>query len=329
MGYSLKSFARINKVDLVPLACSIGLDPQLLKDHRQRLDLQLFCRLLGLLAAKSGDDYFGLAYGLHFNLKHVGPFHYMLANAPTVRASLEAFLKLQPLVGDTAVFDLEFGPVTSALRWRYAASIAQPQHYADFRAVLFGKLMRQLTNQDWRPVSASLMRERPASLALHRSVFGKTLTFGSAFNCIEFSSDVLDSPVTRADPALYEIMRHSCEREVQQLQRGRDILDLVRERILATLPLRLVTLERVAATLDLSDRSLQRRLTSRNTTFEQLVEETRRDLSDSLLLSSGKSLIEISSLCGYSSASAYSRAAKLWYGMSPAAYRKRAQGAVS
>ena len=75
----------------------------------------------------------------------------------------------------------------------------------------------------------------------------------------------------------------------------------------------------------MSERSLQRRLGELGTTFEALVEETRRNLSDRLL-ATATPLSEISYRCGYSNASAYSRAARGWYGMAPQAKRRHLRG---
>ncbi|RKZ80269.1 MAG: AraC family transcriptional regulator, partial [Gammaproteobacteria bacterium] len=77
----------------------------------------------------------------------------------------------------------------------------------------------------------------------------------------------------------------------------------------------------IAASLFMSQRTLQRRLEENNTSFKQLVNEVRQDLADTYLNDSSLTLTEISFMLGFSEMSAFSRAFKRWSGKSPTDYR--------
>src|SRR5438094_4901641 len=81
------------------------------------------------------------------------------------------------------------------------------------------------------------------------------------------------------------------------------------------------TLEDVAKELGLGTRTLQRRLTDAGITFQQLVEETRRELAHHYLKQSAVELNETAYLLGYEDANSFFRAFNVWEGTSPGEWR--------
>jgi len=80
-------------------------------------------------------------------------------------------------------------------------------------------------------------------------------------------------------------------------------------------------LETVAGELRLSTRTLQRRLTRERATFQQLMEDARRELARHYLLNSSLELNETAYLLGYEDANSFFRAFHYWEGASPSEWR--------
>lgn len=76
-----------------------------------------------------------------------------------------------------------------------------------------------------------------------------------------------------------------------------------------------------AAECNMSTRSLQRRLNDEGLTWKQLVENTRKTLVERHLRTPGMSITQMAFLLGFSEVSAFSRAFKKWYGVSPSQFR--------
>ena len=74
-------------------------------------------------------------------------------------------------------------------------------------------------------------------------------------------------------------------------------------------------------TLHVSLRSLQRKLKEEDTSYKDLLEETRRQLALQYLRDSRRSIGEITYLLGFSEPSNFTRAFKRWTGKSPVQYR--------
>lgn len=78
----------------------------------------------------------------------------------------------------------------------------------------------------------------------------------------------------------------------------------------------------MARELGVSTRTLQRRLTDENVTFQQLIAEARRELARHYLQHSSLELNETAYLLGFEDANSFFRAFQQWEGTSPGEWRQ-------
>ena len=95
----------------------------------------------------------------------------------------------------------------------------------------------------------------------------------------------------------------------------------VRHEIARLLPQGEPRREEVAAVLGLTDRTLQRRLQAESTSYQQLLDDTRRELARQYLGEPRHSLAEVADLLGFADQSNLFRACKRWFGLPPGQYR--------
>lgn len=86
-----------------------------------------------------------------------------------------------------------------------------------------------------------------------------------------------------------------------------------------------IKIESIASALNISARTLQRRLEAEGTLFADVVERYRRQLAHDALAHTQMSITEIAYSVGFSELSNFSRKCYQWFGASPLAYRKRIQ----
>ncbi|MGD8803865.1 MAG: helix-turn-helix transcriptional regulator [Gammaproteobacteria bacterium] len=77
----------------------------------------------------------------------------------------------------------------------------------------------------------------------------------------------------------------------------------------------------IARELNLSERSLQRKLKERGTSFRALLDNVRKMAAIQYIKNPVNSMSDIAFLLGFSEQSAFSRAFKKWTGTSPIKYR--------
>lgn len=102
---------------------------------------------------------------------------------------------------------------------------------------------------------------------------------------------------------------------------GIQIMVKARAKLVERLPSGEFSEQGIAKALNVSVRSLQRKLKEEGTTFKTLVDETRRDLALQYIKDSTASINEMAYLLGYSEHANFSRAFKRWTGVTPSAAR--------
>jgi AraC-like DNA-binding protein len=85
------------------------------------------------------------------------------------------------------------------------------------------------------------------------------------------------------------------------------------------------TLAAVARSLGSSPRSLQRRLKEEGTSYQEVLDEVRREAAQRYLGSSALSCSEMGYLLGFSEPAAFTRALKRWRGTTPIEFRRTAR----
>lgn len=146
--------------------------------------------------------------------------------------------------------------------------------------------------------------------------------FGAGSNRVIFASSVAKIAIPSADVDLKLLLTEAIERHLQKLgppasfEQGLAVV--LRGMINGTLP----TLAALSARLDMSERTLQRRLGEAGTSFQQLLQRVLREIADQHLAAGKLTHGEIAFLLGYSEESAFSRAYRSWTGRPPGAHSR-------
>jgi AraC-like DNA-binding protein len=322
LGRSLHSYCETRQLDLTPAAKAVGIDPEDFQDAKRFINFSAFTSLLEHLAFLANDELFGLKYGSYFRLGDSGSFGFGLLNAPNFCTALKFYSNFIKLTADYANFKVEENQLNTTISWSYSPLIVQCSQYSDMMTVLSVRSFKNICGQSWLPSSVGLIRKRPSCDALHRATMSPAIRFASN-NCdITFKNTDLKFENLNADVRLYDMMVESCEEGLRRRMINMPLEINVREEVLNHLATGKHLLPKVAQRMKMSGRNLQRRLQFRGTNFESVVEETRRELTVSLLASTDLALSEIADRIGYSGVNAFSRAAKNWFGVSPGAFRQ-------
>jgi len=147
------------------------------------------------------------------------------------------------------------------------------------------------------------------------------LRFSQPSNRLVFDAWALDLPLVTADPAATRLAREQCERELAALGDTGRFVARVRA-IAASDGERVLPLDETARALNLSARTLKRRLAEHGTTYRAVIDELRLERAQRLLADRTLSMERIADRLGYSDVANFTRAFKRWTGKTPAASRK-------
>lgn len=162
-------------------------------------------------------------------------------------------------------------------------------------------------------VHVGLDYPEPHHAALYRTLPLSTLRFGCSQSYVAAHKSFILEPFRPLRRPSFDMLIEQCERELRRSKLEHSFSARVRWHLMSHY-YETATLQSVAATLGLTDRTLTRRLAAEGTSFRVIQRDVRLALTAHYLRKSRLSVDEIASLTGFSSASSLRRALRSWSG---------------
>jgi AraC-like DNA-binding protein len=171
------------------------------------------------------------------------------------------------------------------------------------------------------PKAVRFRHEGPNFRTEYDRIFGVPVVFGSDRDGI-----LLDArfPLLKQPPTnryVFGVLSERAEALLKELEATKTVRARVESQLMPMLHTGEATMDRIAARLGLSRRTLLRKLSAEGTTFEKVLDELRHRLAVEFLAARKVSINEAAYLVGFSDPAAFSRAFKRWTGSSPRAAR--------
>lgn len=308
-------------VGIAPILQEAELPPDVLKDDFAWIPLASLARVLTISARVTGDPFFGLRYGAAARFT-INPLGYLMANAPDLRTALRSFARFYPVLSSN---NLEFLESAGAgrLEWSYPVTMSNVVQLTDFVLMRFVLRIQAVAGKAWRPLSVGVTHRRPLDASEYERCLGPRIAFDQPVNNIAMVSSTLSLHMPHADPQLFKLMTRYCEEQLERQKAADHPLNRIREAMIRCLQQGSYGPKCVAKELSLTPSSLHRRLKAEHTSFQRLLNDTRRCLTHRYLKETSLKLTDIAARVGYSELSAFSRAARRWFGTSPRSFRRR------
>lgn len=264
----------------------------------------------------------GLALGANLA---PGPFSvlgYLLQSSATLGDALSAGLRYQRLVGEGG--ELQLHERGSELHLLYCPLHPDLPATRTRVLALMACWVRMLTPllDDLHLLQAQFVHARPDDLAAYDEVFACSLQFSAEHYGLVLPSSMRDATLIQANPPLQTLLRQHAEALLARLPSeglSARVVTLLGEQLAHGEPDR----GELARALHLSERTLQRRLADEGNSYQQLLNDTRRQLAEHHLRHGKLPAAEIALLLGYSEPSVFFRAFRQWTGLTPGEYRAR------
>ncbi|MQA60271.1 MAG: helix-turn-helix domain-containing protein [Actinophytocola sp.] len=159
----------------------------------------------------------------------------------------------------------------------------------------------------------------PSYADSYADLFGIRPSFDAAANRSGFDVALLDQPLPQANEQTVAMCEAQCRELVTRRRARSGISHDVRERLI-----RLggadTGMDAVANDLNMSTRTLRRRLEEAGTSYRALVDEVREALAEELLATGALSVSDVAIRLGYAEATSFIYAFKRWKGVTPTGY---------
>jgi AraC-like DNA-binding protein len=257
----------------------------------------------------------------------LGPFAPLMEQSATLGAALTLFARFQRVWQTGTTFAVVTHDGLTRLSYRIDDPAVGPRRQdAEFTLSALVALIQDLAGSDWQPLAMGFQHPESAESAALRGAFRAPVAFDSAENWIAVESALLARPLrgehSGAQTAVLE--RHLMDLLGARAVPVSDFNAAVREMIDRRLGQDGLSAEAVARELNLSVRSLRRRLAASGTSFRDLLQDRRRLRAETLLMAGHQPLARIAEQLGYADAAVLSRAFRDWTGAPPSRFAPRA-----
>ncbi|AUX38841.1 AraC family transcriptional regulator [Sorangium cellulosum] len=308
----------------VQAVCSeVGLDVALPREPDARVPYRQLADLYEAAARWTGDPWFGLHVGASVDTRSFGLLGYLALTTATLEQVFEVLARYLSLWTTSAGFQIDRSRTTIEVAWTYFDFTAPPRrHDCEMSMMAAANAGGQLRAGRWRPREVHFRHGPPDDTSEHVRLLRAPVRFGMPRNLIVCDAASGAAPVASADPVLHELLRDLAEQRLAGRATQPSILDATVAEIVKLLPTGDAQLSRVARSLGLGARTLERRLIAGGATFRSLLTAVRRDRAMHALAHSDLPISEIATRLGYGSPTELHRAFRSWVGVGPAAYRR-------
>jgi AraC-like DNA-binding protein len=164
---------------------------------------------------------------------------------------------------------------------------------------------------------------RPPNEAILRRHFGCELCFEAPYDLMVFDEAILALPMVNRNAQLLGVLVPGLELALPKNDPARTLADDVRETLTGTIYGDRPAVSKVARSLGMSVRTLQRRLGELGTTYQDVLDNVRHRSARRLLASTNLGMGEVAFLLGFEEVNSFMRAFHVWEGTTPARWRAR------
>lgn len=312
---------------------SYGIDPRQIIDEAhyrpadgsltsRRIQFSQYDATVARAVAQVGDPAIGVRSARFFNPTYIGAVGLAWMASPNLRDAMHRAARLRSMFNEQIVLDVQELRDRVRLVYRLNHPSRAPHELGDAHVANLVQLCRIVYGQELQPVDVTLTLPVPADPEPWTAHYGPVVRFGQKDNSFSISVKDADMPLTGSVPELVAVHEEVIRRYLLKLDRD-NILNRIRLKLMDALPSGRVTEDDMAGILNMSKRTLHRRLRQNNETFRSILAQVRQDLAERYVRDPDFSITEIAFLLGYTDTSAFSRAFRAWFGRTPTQARER------
>jgi AraC-like DNA-binding protein len=303
-----------------------GIEPGALERDDKHITSEQQLAIIRAINARIKTPGLGFICGRKVSVLDWGPLGYAFVSSANLRRGLDVFVRFQQLNGPM---------INNYLREEGDEAVISAVENFPLRE------LHQFAIEDWlsetrcaiaqfgvpgiRFNRVNIAYPEPEHSAMYRELFDCPVHFEQEANEIRFPVESLDTPFDMADESVAELCIRKCADVLKHLSEEDPVVDAVR-RVLLSKPGTTPTLEVVAGFLNMSARTLRRRLHEAGTSYKDVLSDVRLGLAAEYLRATRMAPKEIAYLLGYSGVTSFHRAFKRRFELTPSEYRAKEEG---
>lgn len=301
----------------------LGYSWEQLNDVTLRVPVQLQDQLWDLAMADGAKPNIGLIVGTQINTKLVGILSQLLIHSSNLKEALQHFVENIGLMNQCEKVSLQKHQWGYRLIYKntYPKGIRISEIERSLSAAI--TWAGRLSGNKVRPIRVGFPYKEVAYLSQYHDIFGENVNFEQKFAFIDMANEVLEFPVKTANEFIKEALLGYIDRHYEAVNLTESSFhSQVKHLIAEGIKTGRFSSAEVAIQLNMSRQTLHRKLAQEETNFRAILAEVRKEKVMHFLISDQHVFDEISEALGFKEPSAFYRAFKSWFNMTPNNYRQ-------
>jgi AraC-like DNA-binding protein len=279
------------------------------------------CRNAARLAR---DPHFAYRAGARFHLAAFGMYGFAILSSMNYRQTMQFAVNYHHLATPLAEIDFTeesgYGIWTIAPMSHSRIDTALYKFLVEFQFGITISLHRDVMGSSFSARELRVSYAPPYDARTYPDVFGCPVLFGQSKNQIRFDAAWLDGTPKLGNELTYPMMVELCDRLLNDLQLRIGLTGKVRQVLMNNL-MRSTSFDEVASALNMSARTLRRKLREENTSFRNLADELRMAMAIKFLRDTNLTVEDIADALGFSDAANFRHAFRRWTKAAPHEFR--------
>ena len=233
---------------------------------------------------------------------------------------IERLARYKRLIGPMAFQIQKESGHTEVILTTETAGYELPQFLVETEFIFLVGIIRKATRETIMPIVVNM--KKPVADAAFSDFLG-CMVAPTGHNSIVFRDSDLEIPFISYNESMWDYFEPELSRRLAELDIDESTSARVRSALTELIPGGACAIEDVAAKIGMSKRTLQRKLSEEQTTFQKQLNNTREMLALHYIRNTNISTNDIAYLLGYQELNSFLRAFAAWTGMSVTEYKKR------
>jgi AraC-like DNA-binding protein len=316
--------ARLGK-PVAPLFELVGLDPAAPPNTEHHLAADTYYDVWERAMQLVQDPTFPVRVGTSFDLEALEAFGFLAMSCETLRDAYERTARVRSLYNVGSRWELEVEGELMRMIWlpwpiKVRSELAR-RSVNEYQVAEMLASICQMTQRRLVPRRIAFRHSAPRDVSAHQELLGRAPEFEASYDGFEVELGWLAEPIRGKNPKLRAYFEKQCERARAAFESDPAFTALVRQRLAANMEGGGLSMAEVARSLGTSPRSLHRRLADEGTSFNDLLDEVRRQFAEQYLARPRLAVTEVAYLVGFNDPSAFFKAFRRWTGVTPSEYR--------
>ena len=282
----------------------------------ERIPYSTYNEILGNAIGLIDDPAVGLKSAEYLHPSHLGALGHAWLASSSLETAIKRVQRFSKMFDERIEMLVQEKPGLLKVVYQAGNATLLPDIIADSNIASLLKLCRLNFGNSLTPVYVRMCRRKPVDPKPWHDCFGVKVQFDQGENSMAIKHQDAIKPLTGSSPLMVDLHEDIIKRQIAELDRS-DIINRTLVVIMDQLPSGAVSENSVAQSLNMTKRTLHRKLVEKGIGFRSLLTSVRKELVQRYINEPAYSITEISFLLGYNDTSAFSRAFKRWNGVSP------------